>query len=228
MLFRQLFDQESSTFSYLLADEKSKEAVILDPVREKYPRDSKLIKELGLSIKYVIETHIHADHITSAASFVRDFGATIVVGKNSGLKAPHHEVSDGDFLSFGSCRLKALWTPGHTDSSFSFLIGHMVFTGDLLFVRGTGRTDFQNGSSSDLLKSIREKIFSLPDETEIYPGHDYQGFSKSTVFEEKNFNPRVGLQISDERFHEIMQNLKLAPPKKINEAVPANLKAGDI
>lgn len=226
MIFYQLFEAESSTYTYLLADEQSREAVLIDTVLETVDRDLNLLKELDLKLTWVLETHIHADHITGADSLRSRTGAKTAVSKHSNVTCADRLLSDGDEILFGNNKLKSLETPGHTDSCMSFLIDDMIFTGDVLFIRGTGRTDFQQGSNEKMYHSIHQKIFTLPDDTKIYPGHDYKGMSYSTVSLEKQFNPRVGGNKSFEEFTKIMSELKLAHPKKIHEAVPANLLCG--
>jgi glyoxylase-like metal-dependent hydrolase (beta-lactamase superfamily II) len=227
MIFYQLFESESSTYTYLLGDEKSKEAILIDPVLETVERDIKLLSELGLKLVWTIDTHVHADHITGAASLRSRLGAKTCVSKHSNVACADRLLSEGDLISFGSYSLKALETPGHTDSCMSFVIDKMIFTGDVLFVRGCGRTDFQQGSSEKMYRSIYDKIFSLSDDTIIYPGHDYKGMTHTTVFLEKKFNPRIGGNKTLAEFSQIMANLNLAPPKKIQESVPANLQCGE-
>jgi sulfur dioxygenase len=228
MIFYQLFEAESSTYSYLLADEQSLEAVIIDPVLETIERDIKLINELGLKLLWSIETHVHADHITGAALLKKRLGAKTCVSKHSNISCADQLLSDGDTIAFGSYELKALETPGHTNSCMSFYTTGMLFTGDVLFIRGTGRCDFQQGSTVKMFDSIRNKIYQFPDETKIYPAHDYKGMSYSTILQEKLYNPRVALTISLEEFQKIMSELKLANPKKIDIAVAANLVCGEI
>lgn len=226
MIFHQLFEHESSTYTYLLADEETKEAVLIDSVLETVERDFKLIQELGLKLKYLIDTHIHADHITGAGTLKARTGARTAVGEGANVQCVDMTLKDGDELSFGKYSLKAMSTPGHTNSCMTFYCEGMLFTGDVLFIRGTGRTDFQQGDARKMYRSIKEKIFTYPDQTKIYPGHDYKGISYSTVIEEKQFNPRIGGGKTEEEFVKIMSELKLANPKKIDIAVPANLKCG--
>ncbi len=217
MIFRQLFDRESCTYTYLLGDDASGEAVLIDPVREHVDRDSQLLEELGLTLKYTLETHVHADHITAAGLLCQRLGCQTVLGRNGGAS-----------LGFGGQRIEVLATPGHTACSVSYLVRDhgMVFTGDALFVRGCGRTDFQGGSAEVLYRSIHDAIFSLPEATRIYPGHDYKGRTCTTVAEEKRFNPRLGGGKTVEEFVAIMGALNLAQPTKIDIAVPANRNCG--
>lgn len=222
----QLFESESSTFTYLLWDAKTKEAVLIDPVLETVDRDLKLITELGLELRYVLDTHIHADHITGAGEVRRRTGAKTGVSTDAKVDCVDLPLKDGQTLQFGEHTLKVLATPGHTDSCLSFYIDGMVFSGDALLVRGTGRTDFQQGSSVRLYSSIVNKLFSLPEETLVYPGHDYKGNTHSSVWEEKNHNPRIGAGKTESEFVQIMSELKLAHPKKIHEALPANMACG--
>lgn len=228
MIFHQLFEKESSSYTYLLADPVTREAVLIDPVLETVERDFKLIEELYFKLLYVLETHIHADHITGSNEIKKLTGAKSGVSKKAGVCCADFELSENDEVKFGRFTLKVLETPGHTSESLSFFCEKMIFTGDSLMIRGTGRTDFQQGSAEDLYESIHKKIFSLPDETEIYPAHDYKGMLYSTVKSEKKFNPRVGNNHSKEKFVQIMKELKLAEPKKIHEAVPANLACGKL
>ena len=226
MIFRQLYDQESSTYTYLLADEETGEGVLIDPVKGNEDRDLTLAGELGVVIRYVLETHVHADHVTGAGEIRRRTGAKTVLGAASGVKCADILLGDGDTLRFGSHEVKALSTPGHTDGCTSYLVGDRVFTGDTLLIRGTGRTDFQQGSAERLYGSIRDKLFRLPDATFVYPGHDYKGRTVSTIGEEKKWNPRVAEEVDRDTFLGIMRALKLPDPKKIHEAVPANLNCG--
>jgi len=226
MIFRQLFDLESSTYTYLLADAITGEAVVIDPVLEQNQRDSRLIKELGLKLLYILETHIHADHITGADLLRAETGAKTAVAKTSGVECADRYLEDGDEILFGSHRLRVIATPGHTNSCLSYYGEGRVFTGDAVLIRGCGRTDFQEGSSEKLFNSVRSKIFSLPEETLIFPAHDYKGVLHSSVREEKKFNPRLNESIGLDVFKGIMSALKLDPPKKIQVAVPANRRCG--
>ena len=228
MIFHQLFEHESSTYSYLLADEETKEAIIIDPVIETVSRDLLLLKELGLTLLYTLETHIHADHITGAHYLKLKAGSKTMASIHAKIPCLDINLKDGDIIKFGKYQIIALETQGHTDSCMSFLLGDMVFTGDLLFIRGTGRTDFQQGDAKKMYHNIHHKIFKLPKNTKIYPGHDYKGFTYSTVEAEMQYNPRIGIDKTEADFIKIMTELKLAEPKKLKEAVPANLKCGNI
>lgn len=225
-IFHQLFEAESSTYTYIIADRASKEAAIIDPVIETVDRDLKLIEELGLNLVYVLDTHIHADHITGASEIRKRTGAKTAVSKLAGVSCVDTGLEDGQELKLGTKTIRAISTPGHTDTCMTFAFEGMVFTGDALLIRGCGRTDFQQGSSDTLFESVREKLFTLPDDTVVYPGHDYRGLTSSTIGLEKAFNPRLGVKNSREDFKRIMSELKLAHPKKIQEAVPANLACG--
>lgn len=228
MIFKQLFDLDTSTYTYLLADEKSKEAILIDPVLELVERDSKLIKDLGLDLKYILDTHVHADHITGMSKLKDSFNnAQMVIYKDSGNICADIFSKEGDEFKFGDKSVKVLHTPGHTNGCVSYYTDGMVFTGDALLIRGTGRTDFQQGSSENLYDSVTQKLFTLPDETIVYPGHDYKGFTSSTIYEEKTLNPRLANKTKEE-FVEIMKNLNLPYPRKIKESVPANINCGDI
>ena len=228
MIFRQLFDADSSTYTYLLACEKNREAVLIDTVFEQHARDAALVRELQLTVRYVIDTHIHADHVTGAWLAKENLGAEIVISRRSGCELYDVAIDEGDVLAFGDCALHVRATPGHTGGCVT-LVTHdqgMVFTGDCLLIRGTGRTDFQAGNAEEMWHSIRERILTLPDECLIYPGHDYSGRTCSTVAEEKRFNARVGGEAQIEDFEGHMQNLNLAHPKLIDIAVPANRNSG--
>ena len=228
MIFRQLFDPVSSTYTYLLGCDESRDAVVIDPVYEQHARDTALIRELGLSVRYVLDTHVHADHVTSAWLLRASLNAEIVLSKRYGVEEVDVPVDQGDVLGFGNCSLAVLATPGHTSGCLTFVTSaqDMAFTGDCLMIRGAGRTDFQAGDVHDMWRSIREKIFALPDDCLVYPGHDYAGRTVSTVGEEKRFNPRIGGDAREEDFTGYMENLGLAHPKLIDIAVPANLKCG--
>jgi sulfur dioxygenase len=228
MLFRQLFEAETSTYTYLLADEQTKEAVLIDPVREAVDRDVQLVRELGLTLTHVLETHVHADHVTSAGLLRERLGAKTVIGRDGGAPCADVLAQDGDVIRFGGHRLEVRATPGHTNGCVTYVepATKRAFTGDALLIRGCGRTDFQQGDARRLYRSVHDRIFTLPDDTRIYPGHDYKGRTVSTVGEEKAWNPRLGGATTEEQFVAIMAGLKLAYPKKIAEAVPANLQCG--
>ena len=228
LIFRQLFDQDTWTYTYLLGDSESKEGILIDPVLERLERDLKFIEELGIKLKYTMETHTHADHVTAATKIAEATGAIKVVGKESGAECADRFLQDGDTLDFGRFQVKALSTPGHTSGCTSYVVDGKVFTGDALFIRGSGRTDFQGGSSDKLFDSVTQKLFALPDYMKVYPGHDYKGATVSTIGEEKAFNPRLKIGTTREQFVETMKNLKLDDPKRIHEAVPANLACGNV
>jgi glyoxylase-like metal-dependent hydrolase (beta-lactamase superfamily II) len=226
MIFYQLFEAETSTYTYLLADELTREAILIDTVLECVERDFKLLKEMDLKLKYIVDTHIHADHITGSGELKNRTGAKTCISSKANVTCIDLALNDGDELHFGSYSLEAIETQGHTDSCMSFKIADMIFTGDVLLIRGTGRTDFQQGSSNKMFQSIREKIFILPSTTKIYPGHDYKGFTSTTIELEKKFNPRISINKTRDDFQKTMSELNLAPPKKLDIAVPANLKCG--
>jgi sulfur dioxygenase len=227
LIFYQLFDSESSTCTYLLADSQSREAVIIDSVLENKDRDLKLISELGLKLIYILDTHIHADHITAASLLRKVTGAKTGISEVAGVGCADLMLKENDSLFFGVHQLSVISTPGHTDGCTTFKVGNKIFTGDTLLVRGTGRTDFQGGSSEKLYESL-QKLFKLSDDTEVFPGHDYTGLRKSSIGLEKKFNPRAGQGKSKEEFVKIMNELKLSEPKKIKEALPANKACGNV
>jgi glyoxylase-like metal-dependent hydrolase (beta-lactamase superfamily II) len=228
VIFRQFTDPETSTHTYLLADEPSREAVLIDPVLEQFERDRTLLRELDLTLRYTLETHVHADHITAAGLFRREQGSEVALSAAAGVGAADVGFEDGDIVRFGSATLEVCSTPGHTSGCVTYVCREqgMAFTGDALLIRGCGRTDFQDGDATALFHSVRDKIFALPDETLLFPGHDYKGRMVTTVGEEKRFNPRLRLDKSEADFIAIMGKLDLAYPKKIDVAVPANLKCG--
>lgn len=228
MIFHQMYEHDSSTYTYLLADSETKEAILIDPVLGMVDRDLKLIDDLGLKLLFVLDTHVHADHVTGAGEIRRRTGAKTGVSHRANVDCADITLKDGQELTFGRQTLRVLETPGHTDGCVSYYTKGMVFTGDALLIRGTGRTDFQQGSSATLYESITKKLFTLPSETKVYPGHDYHGHTSSSIEVEKRLNPRIGGGRTLEEFTEIMNNLKLALPKKIHEAVPANLACGTI
>ena len=226
LIFRQLFDPASSTYTYLLAD--GGEAVLIDPVFEQVRRDAALISELHFRLLWTLETHIHADHVTGGWLLKQRFGSQIAVGAESGATCADRLLRSGDRIAFGGRSLEVRATPGHTRGCITYVLDDrtMAFTGDCVLIRGCGRTDFQEGSSARLYRSVHEQIFSLPDLCLLYPGHDYRGLSVTSVGEEKQYNPRLGGELSESDFAGYMDNLKLAHPKKIDVAVPANLKCG--
>jgi sulfur dioxygenase len=227
MLFRQMFDSESSTYTYLLADLAQKEAILVDPVLEQVERDLKLLQELELALRYCLETHIHADHITGTGKLRQLTGCLGILPENAEAECADRHIQDGEILELGTIIIKAIATPGHTDSHMAYLVnGDKVLTGDALFIRGCGRTDFQNGDAGTLYNSVTKKLFTLPDATLVYPAHDYRGLTVSTIFEEKQWNPRFANR-DKHNFIELMNNLNLSDPKKIMEAVPANQLCGN-
>lgn len=228
MLFRQLFDQESSTYTYLLADPRSRRAVIVDPVLEQIERDISLIRELELELVYALDTHVHADHVTASGLLKQRLGAKSVLSERSGAVCADVLVKQGDHLAFGDFELEVRETPGHTNGCLSY-VSHSsgrVFTGDALLIRGSGRTDFQQGNAETLYRSVTEQLFTLPDAMEVFPGHDYKGRASSSIAEEKRWNVRLGGGKTQEEFAAIMRDLKLPHPRKMDVAVPANLYCG--
>lgn len=228
MFFRQLFDQESSTYTYLLADEESREAVIIDPVIEQLDRDRTLIEELQLKLLYTLDTHVHADHVTGSGLLREHFGAKSVVSERAGVVCPDLQVKQGDTIRFGRHELEVRETPGHTAGCLSYVCAseRMVFTGDALLIRGCGRTDFQQGNAAELFQSVHTQLFTLPERTTVYPAHDYKGRTASSIGEEQRLNPRLGAGRSQSEFVAIMQNLNLPYPRKIDSSLPANKRCG--
>ena len=226
LIFRQLFDYETWTYTYLLADAESGEAILIDTVREQANRDLTLLKELELRLKYILDTHVHADHVTGAAILKAATGAKSGISKVAEVNAADVPLSDGQELTFGRFKLKVLSTPGHTNTCMSFYTEGRVFTGDTLLIRDVGRTDFQQGSNEKIYESITMKLFALPLETLVYPAHDYRGYEESTILEEKEFNSKVGNKTSFEDFRKKMEAMKLEPPKRLQIAVPANMRGG--
>lgn len=225
MLFRQIFDRESSTYSYLLAPRAGGEALLIDPVIEGAPQYVKLIEELGLKLVVAVDTHIHADHVTGLGSLRQQTGCATAMGERSRAECVSVRLKEGEHLDVDGLRLKVLYTPGHTDDSYSFLLPDRVFTGDTLLIRGTGRTDFQNGDPLAQYDSLFNKLLKLPEDTLVYPAHDYNGQTVSTIGEERRHNPR--LQVSSaEEYAELMNGLKLDDPRLMDVAVPANLACG--
>lgn len=229
MLLRQLFDHETWTFTYLLADEQSHQAILIDPVKSRIDQYLKLMQELNLELSFALDTHVHADHITALGELRDRTGCRSMMGQQAQAPCVWGRFKDGDVLQIGSLELHVIYTPGHTDDSYSFLLKQpehwILFSGDTLLIRGCGRTDFQNGSAAEQYRSLTQKLMALPDTTLVYPGHDYNGMSVSTIGEEKRFNPRLQVA-SVEAFEELMAGLNLAPPKWIDVAVPANRGCG--
>lgn len=224
MLIRQLFDQDTYSFTYIVADESTGEAALIDPVLAHVDRDLKLLSELNLTLTHALDTHVHADHVTGAGALRERTGARVVAAE-AGAECADLKVKSGDEIKLGAVTIRVLETPGHTDDSLSFIVGSNVFTGDALFVRGTGRTDFQNGDASQLYDSIVNKLFALPDTTTVWPGHDYRGHTVTSIGEEKLHNPRAAGKDKAE-FLQIMAALKLPRPKYLDVAVPANRECG--
>ncbi len=225
MIFRQLFDQVSGTYSYLLASRHGGEALIIDPVLEKVDRYLQLIKELDLNLVKAVDTHLHADHITGLGALRDRTHCITVMGEQTKADVVSMRLSDGDKLTIEGLALEAIYTPGHTDDSYSFLMGDRVFTGDTLLIRGTGRTDFQNGDSRQQYESLFGRLLKLPNETLVFPAHDYKGDTVSTIGEEKRYNPRLQVK-SVEEYVDLMSKLNLPNPKMMDVAVPANIKVG--
>lgn len=228
MIFRQLYDETSSTYTYLLAGESSREALLIDPVFEQSRRDLALLRELGLTLKLVVDTHAHADHITAAWLLKQKTGCTIALSADAGAVNVDLPLHHGQTFGVAGVQLEARATPGHTNGCMSFVLADrsMVFTGDALLIRGCGRSDFQQGNAARLYRSITEQLFSLPDDCAVYPAHDYNGRTRSTVCEEKRFNPRVGGDANERDFVGYMNAMQLPHPKKIAEALPNNLRSG--
>lgn len=230
MIFRQLFDPQSSTYSYLLADERSGEAVLIDPVLEQVRRDRALLAELGLTLRCTLETHVHADHVTGAWLLKQRAGSRVALSAASGAQGIDMPLAHGDRVPFGERYLEARETPGHTTGCMTFVLDDesMAFTGDALLIRGCGRTDFQQGSARTLYRSVHSQIFTLPPSCLLYPGHDYRGLTVTSVDEERRLNPRLGNGIGEADFTGYMNNLGLPHPKQIDVAVPANLQCGKL
>ena len=227
MLFRQLFDKTSSTYTYLIASAKGREALIIDPVLENVEKYIVLLNELNLKLVKVIDTHIHADHITGASKLKDQTKCITIMGDKTPAEAVEIKVKDEEIIKLDQLTIKALYTPGHTSDSFSFLTNNYLFSGDTLLINGTGRTDFQNGSAKDAYNSIFNRLLKLPEETLLYPAHDYNGKKFSSIGNEKRFNPR--LQVNNEyEYVEIMKNLNLPKPKMIDINITSNIKLGAI
>ena len=227
MIFHQLFDPASSTYTYILADDTSMEAVIIDPVLEQRSRDLQVLREANFKLKWILDTHVHADHVTAANALKIATGASSAVGEACGAQGYDHPLNDGDTIPFGNEQISVLATPGHTPGSMCFVWRDRVFTGDTLLIGGCGRSDFQNGDAHALYTSITQKLFALPAATRVYPGHDYKGRTDSTIGAERAANPRLA-GTSEDDFVALMAALDLPRPKRIDEAVPLNRMAGPV
>ena len=225
MIFKQLFDQKSSTYTYLIASSKGREALIIDPVLENVNDYITLLKELDLRLVKVIDTHIHADHVTGASKLKDITKCSTIMGDHTPADAVEIKVKDDEYINLENLKIKAMYTPGHTSDSYSFLMDNYLFSGDTLLINGTGRTDFQNGDSKDAYNSIFNKLLKLPDETFLYPAHDYKGEKVSTIGKEKKQNPRLQVSSVDE-YVELMNNLKLKKPSEIEFNVAKNINLG--
>ena len=223
MIFEQLFDTKSSTYTYIISSGKGREALIIDPVIEHTDKYIQILKNLELKLVKVIDTHIHADHVTGLNELNKRTNCTRIMGEKSKSEVIDLRIKDSEKINVENIELKALYTPGHTDCSYSYLMNDRVFTGDTLLINGTGRTDFQNGSSYDAYNSLFDRLLKLPEETLVYPAHDYKGNKFSSIGKEKNNNPRLQVKSAKE-YAEIMDNLNLANPKMMDVAVPANVK----
>ena len=227
MIFKQVFDQKSSTYTYLIASAKGREALIIDPVIENVDSYIALLNELDLKLVKVIDTHIHADHITGASKLKKVTNCSTIMGEHTPADAVEVKVKDEEIIKIDQITIKAMYTPGHTSDSYSFLMDKYLFSGDTLLINGTGRTDFQNGSSKDAYNSLFNKLLKLPDDTLLYPGHDYNGKLSSTIGKEKEHNPRLQVENVDQ-YIEIMSNLNLSKPQMIDQNISRNLKLGKI
>ena len=225
MIFKQVFDIKSSTYTYLIASAKGREAVIIDPVIENVDEYIKYLKELDLKLVKVIDTHIHADHITGASKLKKATSCMILMGEHTPAETVEIKVKDEEIIKLDQLEIKALHTPGHTSDSYSFLMNNHLFSGDTLLINGTGRTDFQNGSAKDAYNSIFNRLLVLPEETLLYPAHDYNGKKVSSIGNEKKFNPRLQVR-NEEEYIEIMNNLNLPEPKSMDINVTRNIKLG--
>tara|TARA_B100000700_G_C14897002_1_gene785494 strand:- start:39 stop:719 length:681 start_codon:yes stop_codon:yes gene_type:complete len=225
MIFKQLFDKKSCTYTYLIASSKGREALIIDPVLENVDQYIKLLKQLDLKLVKVIDTHIHADHVTGASQLKDITKCSTIMGDHTPAESVEIKVKDEEFIILDNLKIKALYTPGHTSDSYSFLMDNYLFSGDTLLINGTGRTDFQNGNSKDAYNSIFNKLLKLPNETFLYPAHDYKGEKVSTIGKEKRLNPRLQVSSVDE-YIEIMNNLDLNKPAELETNVTRNLNLG--
>ena len=225
MIFKQEFDTKTSTYTYIIASAKGREAVIIDPVLENVEDYIGILKELDLKLVKVIDTHIHADHITGASKLKQATNCTTIMGEHTPADTVEIKVKDSEIIDIDNLKIRSMYTPGHTSDSYSFLLDNYLFTGDTLLINGTGRTDFQNGSSKDAYNSLFNNLLKLPEETLVYPGHDYNGKFSSTIGNEKKFNPRLQVKSVDE-YVDIMSKLNLAKPKMIETNVSRNIKLG--
>ena len=225
MIFKQEFDTKTSTYTYIIASAKGREAVIIDPVLENVEDYISILKELDLKLVKVIDTHIHADHITGASKLKQATNCTTIMGEHTLADTVEIKIKDNETIDIDNLKIRSMYTPGHTSDSYSFLLDNYLFTGDTLLINGTGRTDFQNGSSKDAYNSLFNNLLKLPEETLVYPGHDYNGKFSSTIGNEKKFNPRLQVKSVDE-YEDIMSKLNLAKPKMIETNVSRNIKLG--
>ena len=225
MIFKQVFDQKSSTYTYIIASAKGREALIIDPVIENVKSYIDILNELELKLVKVIDTHIHADHVTGASKLKQSTNCSTIMGEHTPADTVDIKLKDDDIIKIDQLEIKAMYTPGHTSDSYSFLMNKYLFSGDTLLINGTGRTDFQNGSSKDAYNSIFNRLLKLPEDTILYPGHDYNGKESSTIGNEKKFNPRLQVNNVNE-YVELMSNLNLAKPKLIDINVSRNIKLG--
>ena len=225
MIFKQEFDTKTSTYTYIIASAKGREALIIDPVLENVEDYINILKELNLKLVKVIDTHIHADHITGASKLKQVTNCTTIMGEHTPADTVEIKVKDDEIIDIDNLKIKSMYTPGHTSDSYSFLLDNYLFTGDTLLINGTGRTDFQNGSSKDAYNSLFNNILKLPEETLVYPGHDYNGKFSSTIGKEKKYNPRLQVKSEDE-YIDLMSKLNLAKPKLIDINVSRNIKLG--
>ena len=225
MILKQVFDNKTSTYTYLIASAKGREALIIDPVLENVDEYIQLLKKLDLKLVKVIDTHIHADHVTGASKLKQATNCTTLMGEHTPADAVEIKVKDNELIKIDGLKIKSLYTPGHTSDSYSFLLDNYLFSGDTLLINGTGRTDFQNGNSKDAYNSLFNNILKLPEKTLVYPGHDYNGKFSSTIGNEKKFNPRLQVKSVDE-YVEIMSNLNLSKPEMMDSNVSKNIQLG--
>jgi sulfur dioxygenase len=225
MLFRQLFERESSTYTYLIAPQVGGEALLIDPVKTELGKYLRLIDQLDLRLVFAVDTHVHADHVTALGDLRAATSCATLMGEQSRVECVSRKFYDGERITVGELELRAVYTPGHTDDSYSFVMKDRVFTGDTLLIRGTGRTDFQNGDPGTEYESLFDKLLRLPDQMLVYPAHDYNGMTVSTIAEERAHNPRLQVR-SKEEYIALMRGLRLPDPKQMDVAVPANLACG--